>query len=126
MEDFEENKIHLLKILLKNLLFFLFPKFLELFFTPKNTPPKVWNSKMGLKGIFLAPWIFTASLIEMKSLMEKQYNWIAVVPLWWSNSMATFFLRTLENFEKLILVIWKFYKVLINCLSHNFAVDLSQ
>ena len=25
--------------------FFLFPKFLELFFTPKNTPPKVQNSK---------------------------------------------------------------------------------
>ena len=52
MEDFEENKVHLLKILLKNLLFFLFPKFLELFFTPKNTPPKFWNSKLGLMDIF--------------------------------------------------------------------------
>ena len=45
MEDFEQNKVHLLKILLNNLIFFLFPKFLELFFTPKNTPPKVKNSK---------------------------------------------------------------------------------
>ena len=32
---------------------FLFPKFLELFFTPKNTPSKVKNSKMGLNQIFL-------------------------------------------------------------------------
>ena len=29
-----------------------FPKILELFFTPENNPPKVWNSKMGLKGHF--------------------------------------------------------------------------
>ena len=36
-----------------NLHFFLFPKFLELFFTPKNTPSKVKNSKMGLNQIFL-------------------------------------------------------------------------
>ena len=53
MEDFEQNKVHLLKILLNNLIFFLFPKFLELFFTPKNTPSKVKNSKMGLNQIFL-------------------------------------------------------------------------
>ena len=39
------NNVHLLKILLNNLIFFLFPEFLELFFTPKNTPPKVKNSK---------------------------------------------------------------------------------
>ena len=45
MEDFEQNKVHFLKILLNNLIFFMFPKFLELFFTPKNTPPKVKNSK---------------------------------------------------------------------------------
>ena len=30
----------------------IFPKFLELFFTPKNTPSKVKNSKMGLNQIF--------------------------------------------------------------------------
>ena len=32
---------------------FLFPKFLELFFTPKNTPPKVKNSKPDNITIFL-------------------------------------------------------------------------
>ena len=31
---------------------FLFPKFLKLFFSPKNTLPKVKNSKMGLNCIF--------------------------------------------------------------------------
>ena len=53
MEDFEQNKVHLLKIFLNNLLFFLFPKFLELFFTPKNTSPKVKNSKPDKRLIFL-------------------------------------------------------------------------
>ena len=32
-------------LLKKNLIFFLLPKFLQLFFTPKNIPPKVKNSK---------------------------------------------------------------------------------
>ena len=32
---------------------FLFPKFLESFFTPKNTPPKVKNSKLDKRCIFL-------------------------------------------------------------------------
>ena len=31
----------------------MFPKFLELFFTPKSTPPKLRNSKMSLKVFFL-------------------------------------------------------------------------
>ena len=52
MEDFEQNKVHLLKILLNNPIFFLFPKFLELSFTPKNTPPKVRNSKLDKRSIF--------------------------------------------------------------------------
>ena len=39
------KNVLLLRILLNNLIFFWFPKFLELFFTPKNTPPKVRNSK---------------------------------------------------------------------------------
>ena len=37
---------HLLKILLYNPIFSLFQMFLELFFTPKNTPPKVKISKL--------------------------------------------------------------------------------
>ena len=41
----------MLKILLLNPIFLL-PKFLELFFTPKNTPSKVKNSIMGLNHIF--------------------------------------------------------------------------
>ena len=32
---------------------FLLPKFLELFFTPKNTPPKPKNSKLDKSPIFL-------------------------------------------------------------------------
>ena len=46
-EYFRGNKVHLLKILLNNLYFFLFSKFLELFFTPENTPPMLKNSKMS-------------------------------------------------------------------------------
>ena len=42
------SMFHLLKSLLNNLIFFLFPKLLELFFTPENTPPKV-NKPKGLK-----------------------------------------------------------------------------
>ena len=30
----------------------MFPKLLELIFIHKNTPPKVWNAKMGLKSFF--------------------------------------------------------------------------
>ena len=62
------NNVHLLKILLNNLLFFLFPKFLELFFTPKNTPPKFWNSKLGLMDIF-----FGTPCILILSDARKQY-----------------------------------------------------
>ena len=40
---FLRNNVYLLKILLSNLISILFPKFLELFFTPENTPPKVKN-----------------------------------------------------------------------------------
>ena len=46
------NFWNLLKILLNNLLFF-HPKFLELFFTPKKTPPKVKNSQMGLNDRYI-------------------------------------------------------------------------
>ena len=38
---------------------FLFPKFLELFFTPKNTPPKLRNSKMSLKVVFFCDTLHT-------------------------------------------------------------------
>ena len=34
------------------MLYFLFPKFLELFFTPKNTPPKSKNSQLDKIPIF--------------------------------------------------------------------------
>ena len=61
MEDFEQNKVHLLKILLNNLTFFLFPKFLELFFTPKNTPPKVKNSKPFQITIFFWDTLYILS-----------------------------------------------------------------
>ena len=44
---------HLLKILVYDPIFLLVPESLELFFTPKNTPLKVKNSKMGLNQIFL-------------------------------------------------------------------------
>ena len=42
----------LLNILLNNPLFLLFPKFLELSFTPKNTPPKPKKSKLDKIPIF--------------------------------------------------------------------------
>ena len=42
----------LLKILLYNPIYFWFPKFLELFFTPKNTPPKSKKSKLDKIPIF--------------------------------------------------------------------------
>ena len=81
MEDFEQNKVHLLKILLNNLIFFLFPKFLELFFTPKKNPPKVKNSKMSLNHlVFGTP--FSKFICEENSMLfhaEKFYGWWVVV-----------------------------------------------
>ena len=52
---FLTNNVHLLIILFNNLLSFLF---LELFFTHKNSPPNVWNSKMGLKSIFFGNTLY--------------------------------------------------------------------
>ena len=46
------NNINLLKILPNNRILFLFPKFLELFFTPVKTPPKFKNSKLNKRCIF--------------------------------------------------------------------------
>ena len=37
---------------------FLFPKFLELFFTPKKTPPKVKNSKPDKRDIFFGQPVY--------------------------------------------------------------------
>ena len=48
----QKKNADLLKILLYNPIFFLFPKFLELFFTPKNTPPEPKNSKLDKIPIF--------------------------------------------------------------------------
>ena len=38
MEDFEQNKVHLLKILLNNLIFFFVPKVLRIIFYPQKHP----------------------------------------------------------------------------------------
>ena len=79
MEDFEENKVHLQKILLKSLLFFLFPKFLELFFTPKNTPPKFWNSKLGLMDIFLGHPVYSAGIKWYKLSFDSEKQVMKIV-----------------------------------------------
>ena len=62
---FSEKNAHLLKILLYNPIFFLFPKFLELFFTPKNTPPKSKNSKLDKIPIFLGHPVELLYTLEM-------------------------------------------------------------
>ena len=53
---------------------FLFLKFLELFFTPKNTPPKVKKSKIGLNHIFLGTpcrYInFQTSIVQCKWFLK--------------------------------------------------------
>ena len=49
----KRKKVILLRLLLNNPIFLLFPKFLEFFFTPKNTPPNVKNSKPNKRDIFL-------------------------------------------------------------------------
>ena len=41
------NNVYLLKILLNKPKYFIKQKVLRIFFTPKNTPPKVKNSKMS-------------------------------------------------------------------------------
>ena len=62
MQVYKKQKVHLLKILLNNPIFFLFPKFLELFFTPKNTSPKPKKSKLDKSPIFFGTpcsyWVF--------------------------------------------------------------------
>ena len=58
---------------------FLFPKFLELFFTPKNTPPKVKNSKPFWITIFFGHPVDHSDLgkllskIDLTELLE--YEW---------------------------------------------------
>ena len=49
---------------------FLLPKFLELFFTPKNTPPKPKNSKLDKSPIFLGHPVG----LPYKSLIFAQPN----------------------------------------------------
>jgi len=49
---FLRNNVCLLKILLSNLIFFSQSSYIYLFLTPKYTPPKVSNSKMGFNHIF--------------------------------------------------------------------------
>ena len=46
---------------------FLFPKFLELFFTPKNTSPKVKNSKLGKRSISLGHPVHTNIMNRLKA-----------------------------------------------------------
>ena len=53
----------------KKLYIFLLPKFLELFFTPKNTPPRLRNSKISLKIIFFGtPCIYIQLPLYFSSL----------------------------------------------------------
>ena len=53
MEDFEQNKVHLLKILLNNPIFFLFPKFLELFLPLKTPLPRSETQNWTKEAFFL-------------------------------------------------------------------------
>ena len=71
---FSEKNAHLLKILLYNPIFFLFPKFLELFFTPKNTPSKSKNSKLDKSPIFLGTPCRCASYSIYDNTYDKKIN----------------------------------------------------
>ena len=56
---------------------FWFPKFLELFFTPKNTPPKLRNSKMSLKVILLGHHVYSVFCfiyIENSDILGKLHH----------------------------------------------------
>ena len=48
----------------------MFPKFLELFFTPKNTPPKVRN-----KGNFLGHPVETSDIKKFVPINHYAYNY---------------------------------------------------
>ena len=52
------------------------PKFLKLFFTPKNTPPKVKNSKMGLNHIFLGHPVSLFALVAINKAIIEQKMYI--------------------------------------------------
>ena len=81
------NNVHLLKILLNNLLFFLFSKFLELFFTPKNTPPKSKYSKLDKIPIFLGhPVVLGIYMIYPSLHCECQLHH-------WASSRANYHLQ---------------------------------
>ena len=73
MEDFEQNKVHLLKILLNNLIFFWFSKFLELFFAPENTPSKLKNSNISKREIFFLVWFIGNKIQNYVSM-----NWVKI------------------------------------------------
>ena len=55
----------------------MFPKFLELFFTPKNTLPKVKNSKMGLNRIFLGHPVDTLKNTLLHFSLSWRWTFVA-------------------------------------------------
>ena len=58
----------------------MFPKFLELFFTLKNTPSKVKNSKMGLNHIFFGTpsslFLGSCSVKSGQYFCSWDYTWV--------------------------------------------------
>ena len=57
---------------------------LELIFTPKNIPPKVKNSKMGLNNIFLGHPVVFSLLVQsidkdQTQSLDKVQTWTKVV-----------------------------------------------
>ena len=54
----------------KQLYIFLFPKFLELFITPKNTIPKVKNSKMSLNHTFFWDTLYVLCMYLFMALVH--------------------------------------------------------
>ena len=59
-------------ILLNNLISFLFPKSLELFSTPKNTPPILKNSKMSYREIF---WGTPSNTVGLVDIFKSGQEW---------------------------------------------------
>ena len=55
---FWTKEVSFTQIVLNNPIFFVFPKILELFFTPKKTPPKVKNSKPDKRDIFFGQPVY--------------------------------------------------------------------
>ena len=75
------KEVSFTQILLNNPIFFVFPKFLEIFSTLKKTPPKVKNSKPDKRDIFLGHPVYSGQQLKLCAISFKKETLITIIVL---------------------------------------------